>query len=51
MIRTIEATPLAISGVWVFTKDRKPFTDGVLTKHNKITNNYITIILNYETIS
>lgn len=42
MIRTIDATPLAISAVWALTKDRKPFTDGVLTKNNIVTNNYIT---------
>lgn len=42
LIRTINPTQLAVSKVWAFTPDRKPFTTGVLTTDNTISNNYIT---------
>ena len=42
LIRTINPTVLAVSRVWTFTSDRKPYTTGVLTTNNTISNNYIT---------
>ncbi len=42
LIRTINPTELAVSRVWAFTSDRKPYTTGVLTTNNTISNNYIT---------
>lgn len=42
MIRTINPTEFAISRVWAFTPDRKPYTTGVITTNNTISNNYIT---------
>ena len=41
MIRTIGATPLAISRAWVFTPDVKPFARYERVKNNNICNNYI----------
>lgn len=42
LIRTINPTRLAVSRIWAFTQDRKPYTTGVLTTNNTVSNNYIT---------
>ncbi len=42
MIRTLGATDFALSGVWAFTSDIKPYVRFERNKKNTISNNYIT---------
>ncbi len=44
MIRTLGATPLALSAVYALTSDMKPYTYGARPKNITISNNYITRI-------
>ena len=41
MIRTLDATEFAISGVWAFTPDKELYTRFQRNKNNSVSNNYI----------
>lgn len=41
MVRTLGATPLALSRLWAFTDDYKPYTKYEICKNINVTNNYI----------